>query len=56
MVAQSVAFRDAVRQLFGALLAEQNDDWLMRRHYFRECRTLTLHRRDVTRAIGSLAS
>ena len=56
VVAQSVAFRDAVRQLFGALLAEQNDDWLMRRHYFRECRTLTLHRRDVTRAIGSLAS
>jgi transposase-like protein len=47
--------RDAVRRLFGALLAEQNDEWLVQRHYFSEASMRKLTDPLMTEITGSIS-
>jgi len=44
--------RDAVRRLFGALLAEQNDEWLVQRHYFSEASMRKLTDPPMAEVVG----
>lgn len=47
--------RDAVRRLFGALLAEQNDEWLVQRHYFSEASMRKLTDPPMTEITGTIS-